>query len=105
MLDMTTLTRWERAAQRALAADLPHQLRRRGQAVLVPSRSQAGTVYHVVLREHGRRVGFCDCAAALAGKPCTHRAAVALRLFERDHPGVRVVTLKSAGALALEAYL
>ena len=88
---------WQRAAQRALAADLPHQLRQRGASVLVPSKSADGVTYHVQLV--AGRVGQCDCPAALNGREaCAHRAAVALRLLERQS-GVRVTGVKSADAV------
>jgi uncharacterized Zn finger protein len=103
MLDLATMQRWQRAAQRALAADLPHRLRRRGRTVLVPSRSEAGVTYHVALSARNR-VGPCDCPAALSGQPCAHRAAVAVRLYERA-TGVRVLALKPGSGLALERYL
>jgi hypothetical protein len=90
MLDRTaevketkTLAAWTRAAQRALASDLPHTLVRRGDTVLVPSKSVDGKRYHVRLVD--TRAGGCDCAAGLLGRPCTHRAATAIRLFEREH--------------------
>jgi hypothetical protein len=105
MLDRTRMhqvQRWHRAAQRALAADLPARLRRRGGAVLVPSRSTDGRAYHV--RLSGERVGACDCEAALMGQPCSHRAAVALRLYERE-TGTRVVAVKPAAVTMLARYL
>ena len=97
-----TAAAWTRAAQRALAADLPHQLRQRGGAVLVPSCTTDGTRYHVQL--DGGRVGQCDCAAGLAGRPCKHRAAVALRLWERE-TGARVVALKRIDPRVVARYL
>ena len=84
---------WQRAAQRALAADLPHQLRQRGGSVLVPSLSTAGAAHRVQLV--AGLVGGCDCEAGLHGRPCKHRAAVALRLLEREL-GCRVTAVKSA---------
>ncbi len=96
------LTAWTRAAQRALAADLPHQLRRRGGAVLVPSCTQDGQRYHVQVE--GGRVGQCDCPAGLAGKPCKHVAAVALRLHERE-TGARVVALKAIDPQMVARYV
>src|SRR4030095_12354067 len=94
--------RWQRAAQRALAADLPARLHQRGGTVLVPSRSEEGRASHVRLL--GDRVGACDCDAALMGQPCAHRAAVALRLYERE-TNTRVVAVKPAGATVLARYL
>src|SRR4030095_11463112 len=94
--------RWQRAAQRALAADLPARLHQRGGTILVLSRSTGGHVYHV--RVTSGRVGACDCDAALMGQPCAHRAAVALRLYERE-TGTRVVGVKPAGATVLARYL
>jgi uncharacterized Zn finger protein len=87
----TTAQAWQRAAQRALAADLPHQLRQRGGSVLVPSLSSEG-VHRVQLVEG--RAGQCDCVAGVHGRPCKHRAAVALRLAERE-AGIRVTGVKS----------
>ena len=91
----TAAQAWQRAAQRALAADLPHQLRQRGGSVLVPSVSSEGA--HRVQLVDGR-AGQCDCEAGLYGRPCKHRAAVALRLMERQL-GVRVTAVKSAAAV------
>jgi hypothetical protein len=93
---------WTRAAQRALAADLPHHLRQRGSAILVPSKSAAGVVYHVTLL--GGRVGPCDCAAAVHDRPCAHRAAVALRLYERQL-GVRVAAVKTVQPEVMRRYV
>lgn len=93
---------WTRAAKRALAADLPHQLRRRGDVVLVPSKSQDGVTYHV--RVAGGRVGPCDCPAGLQGRPCAHRAGVVLRLWERE-TGLRVTGLRALDAGQLARYL
>jgi len=101
-MDLATVERWQRAAQRALAADLPHQLRQRGAAVIVPSKSTDSSVYHVQLT--GSLVGQCDCPAGLAGKPCAHRAAVAIRLYERQ-TGVRVAAVNRAGASIIDRYL
>ncbi len=85
---------WARAAQRALAADLPHQLRQRGASILVPSKSADGVTYHVALVNG--QAGACDCQAALNGRAaCAHRAAVALRLAERE-AGIRITAIKSA---------
>ena len=90
----TVAQAWQRAAQRALAADLPHQLRQGGGSVLVPSKSTDGAVYHVALVNG--QAGSCDCAAALNGRAaCAHRAAVALRLAERE-AGIRITAVKSA---------
>ena len=96
------LVAWARAAQRALAADLPRQLRRRGDAVVVPSCTQDGARYQV--RLEGDRVGPFDCAAGLAGRPCKHRMAVAIRLYERA-TGARVVALKRVDPLLVARYL
>jgi hypothetical protein len=101
-LDMNTLNRWQRAAQRALAADLTGDLVQRGQSVLVASQSEAGKRYAV--RLVGNRAGQCNCEAGLLGKPCAHRAAVAIRLYERE-TGARVVAIKAGAALAMERYL
>ena len=87
---------WQRAAQRALAADLPHQLRQRGGSVLVPSLSTEGAAHRVQLV--AGLVGACDCEAGLHGRPCKHRAAVALRLLEREL-GCRVTAVKSPAAV------
>ena len=93
----TVAQAWQRAAQRALAADLPHQLRQRGGSVLVPSKSTDGAIYHVQLVEG--RAGQCDCAAALNGRAaCAHRAAVAIRLLERQ-VGCRVTAVKVPAAV------
>ena len=97
-INMSNLEQWQRAAQRALAADLTHQLRQRGASILVPSKSRDGAVYHVQVI--GQQVGTCDCPAGLNGRPCTHRAAVAIRLFERQ-TGARVAALKPGAALAM----
>jgi hypothetical protein len=86
-----TLGAWQRAAQRALAADLPHQLRQRGGTILVPSKTERGRVYHVQLV--GGQVGACDCEAGLHGRPCAHKAAVALRAYERQ-TGARVTAVR-----------
>jgi hypothetical protein len=59
--------------------------------VLVPSVSAAGEAHRVQLV--GGQVGGCDCEAALHGRPCKHRAAVALRLLERGL-GCRVTAVK-----------
>jgi uncharacterized Zn finger protein len=101
-LDMATAQRWTRAAQRALAADLTGDLIRRGNSVLVPSTTSDGKRYRVQL--DGNRVGQCDCEAGLLGKPCKHRAAVAIRLYEKA-TGARVVAIKAGAALAMEKYL
>src|SRR4029453_13818690 len=108
MIDQTRMhpldrwARWQRAAQRALAADLPARLHQRGGTVLVPSRSEDGRAYHVRLL--GDRVGACDCDAALMGQPGAHRGAGALRLYERG-PAPPVGALKPAGATVLARYL
>src|SRR5687767_9625179 len=101
-MDMATIERWRRAAKRALAADLPGDLVRRGDSVLVPSTTADGKRYRV--RLDGNRVGGCDCEAGLLNKPCKHRAAVAIRLFEKE-TGARVVAVKAGAALAMERYL
>jgi hypothetical protein len=93
---------WTKAAQRALAADLPHRLRRRAAAVLVPSCAGGGRVYRVLL--DGGRVGRCDCPAGAAGNPCKHVAAVALRLWERE-TAVRLVEVKAVEVAVLDRYL
>ncbi len=88
---------WTRAAARALASDLPHLLRQRGGAILVPSKTADGITYHVALV--GGKAGACDCQAALSGRDaCAHRAAVALRLAERQ-AGIRITAVKSAAVL------
>ena len=93
----TVAQAWQRAAQRALAADLPHQLRRRGGSVQVPSKSADGVTYHVQLVEG--RAGQCDCPAALNGRAaCAHRAAVAVRLLERE-VGCKVTAVKAPAAV------
>ena len=92
-LNMAELERWQRAAARALAADLPSQLRQRGNAILVPSKSTEGAVYHVALS--GAVVGQCDCPAGLLNRPCAHRASVAIRLYEKQ-TGTRVVGMRPA---------
>lgn len=102
MLMMDSVVRWERAAQRALAADLPRQLRRRGGAILVPSKSRDGVTYHV--RLDGGRAGQCDCEAGLYGRPCVHRAAVAIRLWERQ-TGARLAGIKQLNPRVLERYI
>jgi uncharacterized Zn finger protein len=86
-----TLGAWQRAAQRALAADLPHQLRQRGGTILVPSKTEQGRVYHVQLV--GSQDGACDCDAGLHGRPCAHKAAVALRLAEK-RLGARITRVR-----------
>lgn len=102
-LDMRQLERWQRAANRALAADLPSQLRQRGSSILVPSKSEDGKTYHVQFT--GGLVGQCDCTAALNGNSiCAHRAAVAVRLYERQS-GARVLSVKVAGMRQMEEYL
>ena len=80
-MDMGTLNRWQRAAQRALAADLTGDLVQRGSSILVASQTTDGKRYAV--RLVGNRVGQCNCEAGLLGKPCAHRAAVAIRLYEK----------------------
>jgi hypothetical protein len=109
MLDRTaevkeTKTRvaWTKAARRAIAGDLVRTLVRRGATVLVPSCSTDGRRYRV--RLHGDRVGGCDCAAGLLGRPCRHRAAVVLRLYERE-TGVRVQWVKAVDPAVLGRYL
>jgi len=104
-LDMTRQVQWERATQRALAAGLPARLRRttQGDSILVPSRTEAGRVYHVQLS--GGRVGYCDCPAGLNHRPCAHRAAVALRIAEREAGNVRLVALRPAAVVGLQRYL
>ncbi len=92
----TVAQAWQRAAQRALAADLPHQLRQRGASVLVPSLSTEGAAHRVQLV--AGQVGGCDCEAGLHGRPCKHRAAVAIRPFARQ-AGVRVTQVKSPAAV------
>ena len=87
---------WQWAAQRALAADLPHQLRQRGASVLVPSLSTEGAAHRVQLV--AGQVGGCDCEAGLHGRPCKHRAVVAVRLLEREL-GCRVTAVKSPAAV------
>src|SRR5262245_18809708 len=94
--------RWRRAAQRAVASDLPGRLVRRGNAVLVPSRSQDGRHYHVRLA--GGRVAGCDCEASYYGQVCTHRAAVAIRLYERE-THTRVLRVKPGATGLIEHYL
>jgi hypothetical protein len=89
----TTAQAWQRAAVRALASDLPHRLRQRGGFVVVPSASADGAAYHVALVNG--QAGQCDCEAGLHGRPCKHRAAVALRLAERA-AGIRITAIKSA---------
>ena len=97
-----TAAAWTRAARRALAADLPHQLRQRGGVVLVPSCTQDGVHYHVQVE--GGRVGQCDCVAGLAGRPCKHAAAAVLRLYERE-TGTRVVAVKRLDPALVARYL
>lgn len=101
-MDMATMQRWQRAAQKAIAADLPHQLRQRGGSILVPSKTTSGRVYHVSLE--GGLVGQCDCEAGLNGKPCAHRAAVVLRVWEKA-TGTKVVGIKPAAVAGFERYL
>ena len=96
------VARWERAAQRALASDLPRQLRRRGDAVLVPSKTHGGVTYHVRLT--GNRAGQCDCEAGLYGRPCVHVAAVAIRLWERE-TGARLAAVKALDPAVLARYI
>lgn len=101
-LDMNTLNRWQRAAQRALAADLTGDLVQRGSSVLVASQTTAGKRYAV--RLVGNRAGQCNCEAGLLNKPCAHRAAVALRIYERQY-GVKVTAIKPAAVVGMERYL
>lgn len=101
-LDMATVARWQRAAQRALAADLTGDLVKRGNSILVASTSTDGRRHRVQLVNN--QVGACTCEAGQFGRPCSHRAAVAIRLYERE-TGARVVAIKAGAALAMERYL
>ena len=102
-MDVPTAQRWQRAVTRALAADLHHHLTRRGDSVVVPSKTDDGVTYCVQLA--GGQVGWCTCPAGLAGKPCAHRAAVALRLAEKALGGMRIVAVKPAAIGQLERYV
>jgi hypothetical protein len=41
----------------------------------------------------GNQVGACDCEAGLHGRPCAHKAAVALRLAEK-RLGARITRVR-----------
>lgn len=102
MLDAKRLEAWTRAAQRAVRSDLPHQLTQRGASIGVPSVSRAGQRHWVQLVDG--RVGYCSCEAGAFQRPCTHRAAVAIRLWERQ-AGVRVTAVKPQAAAWIERYV
>ena len=70
------------------------------QAPIGPSSGRAGRLP----AWSSSRLGGCDCEAGLLGQPCKHRAAVAIRLYERE-TGARVVAIKAGAALAMERYL
>lgn len=90
-------SKWTKAAQRAISADLVMHCRHgRSGTVTVPSETNIHERYVVQLVDG--KVGRCSCTAGANDIPCKHRAAVAIRLYERE-TGVRVTWVRQSAGI------
>ena len=92
----TRRERERRALARAFAWGLQADVRPAGpRAFRVPSRTEPGLLYEVVLTSRdGKEHLACSCPAGAAGQPCCHAAACWLFLLER-RTGASVLAVRA----------